>query len=57
MPLADHIPLKQGLRQFEIVHIVSEFWTLADHIPLKQGLRPLSSDRDSNILISQTIFH
>ena len=36
--LADHIPLKQGLRHDAVVEHI-EGNALADHIPLKQGLR------------------
>ena len=38
--VADHIPLKQGLRL--VLHTSLESDPLvADHIPFKQGLRPL----------------
>ncbi len=45
--LAEHIPLKQGLRQhiFHIRDLPSHI--LAEHIPLKQGLRPYVFSRDA----------
>ena len=38
--VADHIPLKQGLR-LNSIFFRFYFLFVADHIPLKQGLRPL----------------
>ena len=38
LPLAEHIPLKQGLRPSSFV-LNTLFIILAEHIPLKQGLR------------------
>ena len=37
--LADHIPLKQGLRPIRQLESYVDEICLADHIPLKQGLR------------------
>ena len=37
--VADHIPLKQGLR-LEILFTSVKSSFVADHIPLEQGLRP-----------------
>ena len=39
LTLADHIPLKQGLRLFRLEVKTIIVVPLADHIPLKQGLR------------------
>jgi hypothetical protein len=38
MKLAEHIPLKQGLRPSLSLYLVKCI-ILAEHIPLKQGLR------------------
>ncbi len=38
IPLADHLPLKQGLRRY-FFHACHFVYVLADHLPLKQGLR------------------
>ena len=57
--LADHIPLKQGLRRAgQGVVLLDLFNQLADHIPLKQGLRQgklFTNHEGQNA--SQTIFH
>ena len=45
LTLADHIPLKQGLR-LVLACIDGETHTLADHIPLKQGLRQGYSEEE-----------
>ena len=41
--VADHIPLKQGLRHRIFIPLTPSTW-VADHIPLKQGLRHPSCD-------------
>ena len=38
--LADHLPLKQGLRRLAVFSEECNSKILADHLPLKQGLRP-----------------
>ena len=56
--LADHIPVKQGLRLFDI-QIIPSILVLADHIPVKQGLRRMWSCARSTRVArsgSQTIF-
>ena len=41
--LAEHIPLKQGLRLSLAVNADLILAELAEHIPLKQGLRPFAA--------------
>ncbi len=58
LAVADHIPLKQGLRHFQQTRAPPIWAIVADHIPLKQGLRLISSiSLNFSWLGSQTIFH
>ena len=54
--LAEHIPLKQGLRLYSTDY---DTYTchLAEHIPLKQGLRLHRSVLRKLVRSSQSIFH
>ena len=47
--LADHLPLKQGLRRHPLKELTHQIKALADHLPLKQGLRLLLWKRISYI--------
>mgnify|MGYP004446182089 FL=1 len=51
--LQDHLPLKQGLRQVEVVTIYYDLASLQDHLPLKQGLRHLAFTTTGNELLLQ----
>ena len=48
--LAEHIPVKQGLRQ-SLTLLSKDFAALAEHIPVKQGLRHELVDDDVHVLV------
>jgi hypothetical protein len=51
MKLAEHIPLKQGLRR-HLLSYTDFFCVLAEHIPLKQGLRHAQQQLDQQYYYS-----
>ena len=57
LDVRDHIPLEQGLRHIEVIHL-HDCLPVRDHIPLEQGLRHSSSAISTSAeVVSETIFH
>ena len=55
--LAEHLPKKEGLRQYFLSAGAFDYITLAEHLPKKEGLRlsPVGEEVDMD-LDSQSIF-
>ena len=53
----DHIPLEQGLRLYPTPPLKGLLMAVRDHIPLEQGLRQRPKKQQTDVQLSETIFH